>query len=282
MGFFEWAVQRERQNCADILKKQKWHKTDILQMIQYKDYGRVYIPQKGELYGHIFNIHGGGLIAGGTGQNRMFCQWLADRGYVVHAIEYPLIPEVRFVDQVGYVCSTIENHWPQDGKPVYLVADSAGCLLALIANALLSDGCFMADDFEYKASNLPCIFDGVWLNCPLFETVGFNEIGIFMSRGLYGKRPAFKKYLQNPYKWFGEYLPDNTVIIASKKDKLEKQASKMFQFIACSLGYGSAQIDDHIHDWNVLYPYMDDWTMGLNSWALKCMTGESFSNDEVC
>lgn len=281
MGFFEWAVQRERQNCANILKKQKWHKPNILQMIQYKDYGRVYIPQEGELYGHIFNIHGGGLIAGGTGQNRMFCQWLADHGYIVHAIEYPLIPESRFVDQVGYVCNAIESHWPQDGKPVYLVADSAGCLLALIANALLSNGCFMADEFEYKTSNLPCVFDGVWLNCPLFETIGFNEVGIFMSRGMYGKNPAYKKYLRDPYEWFGEYLPDNTVIIASKKDKLEKQASKMFQFIACSLGYGSAQIDDHIHDWNVLYPYMDDWTMGLNTWALKCMTRENFSNDEV-
>ena len=277
MNFFEWAVQRERQNCANILKKQEWHKPNTLQMIQYKDYGKVYIPQEGELHGHIFNIHGGGLIAGSTDQNRMFCQWLADRGYEVHAIEYPLIPEVRFVDQVGYVCSAIENHWPQDGKPVYLVADSAGCLLALIANAILSDGCFMADDFEYKTSNLPCVFDGVWLNCPLFETIGFNEVGIFMSRGLYGKHPAFKRYLQNPYKWFGEYLPDNTVIIASKNDKLEKQAVKMFQIIDCSLGYGSKWNKEHDHDWNVLYPYMDDWTTGLNDWALHCLSYGGFA-----
>lgn len=277
MSFFEWAVQRERQNCANILKKQEWHKPNTLQMIQYKDYGKVYIPQEGELHGHIFNIHGGGLIAGSTDQNRMFYQWLADRGYEVHAIEYPLIPEVRFVDQVGYVCSTIENNWPQDGKPVYLVADSAGCLLALIANAILSDGCFMADDFEYKTSNLPCVFDGVWLNCPLFETVGFNEVGIFMSRGFYGKHPAFKRYLQNPYKWFGEYLPDNTVIIASKNDKLEKQAVKMFQTIGCSLGYGSKWNKEHDHDWNVLYPYMDDWTTSLNDWALHCLSYGGFA-----
>ena len=133
------------------------------------------------------------------------------------------------------------------------------------------------DEFEYKISNLPCVFDGVWLNCPLFETVGFNEVGIFMSRGMYGKNPAYKKYLRDPYGWFGEYLPDNTVIIASKKDKLNKQASKMFQSIACSIGYGSAWIDDHVHDWNVLYPYMDDWTTSLNVWALRCMTGEGFS-----
>ena len=277
MGFFEWAVQRERQNCANILDKQDLHKPNTLQLVNFKDYGKVYIPQEGELRGHIFNIHGGGLIAGSTNQNRYFCQWLADRGYEVHAIEYPLIPEVRFVEQVGYVCSTIENHWPQDGKPVYLVADSAGCLLALIANAILSDGCFMADDFEYKVSNLPCVFDGVWLNCPLFETVGFNEVGIFMSRGLYGKHPVFKRYLQDPYKWFGEYLPDNTVIIASKYDKLEKQATKMFQTINCSLGYGSKWNKEHDHDWNVLYPYMDDWTIGLNDWALHCLSFGGFA-----
>ena len=271
MSFFEWAVQRERKNCANILEKQEWHRPNTLYMVDIKDYGKIYTPQNGEIHGHIFNIHGGGLIAGSTNQNRFFCQWLTDRGYEVCAIEYPLIPEVNFVDQVGFVCSTIENNWPQDNKPIYLIADSAGCLLALIANAILSEGCFMAHDFEYKINNLPCSFDGLSLNCPLFETVGFNEVGIFMSRGLYGKNPAFKKYLKNPYEWFGEYLPNTTVIIASQHDKLERQARKMFQTINCSLGYGSKWIDEHTHDWNVLYPYMDDWTMDLNNWAMTCL-----------
>lgn len=271
MSFFEWAVRRERENCANILEKQEWHRPNTLYMVDIKDYGKIYTPQNGEIRGHIFNIHGGGLIAGSTNQNRFFCQWLTDRGYEVCAIEYPLIPEVNFIDQVGFVCSTIENNWPRDNKPVYLIADSAGCLLALIANAILSDGCFMADDFGYKINNLPCVFDGVWLNCPLFETVGLNEIGIFMSRGLYGKNPAFKRYLKNPYEWFGEYLPDATVIVASKHDKLEKQAIKMFQTVNCFFSYGSKWNEKHTHDWNVLYPYMDDWTMELNDWAMTCL-----------
>ena len=277
MSFFEWAVKRERENCAAIVASQNEYTPIVDVNIIHNGNVITYVPEAVEIKGHIFNIHGGGLIAGTCEQNDPFCKWLADRGYEVHAIEYPLIPEVRFVDQVGYVCSTIENNWPQDGKPIYLVADSAGCLLALIANAILSDGCFMADDFEYKTSNLPCVFDGVWLNCPLFETVGFNEVGIFMSRGFYGKHPAFKRYLQNPYKWFGEYLPDNTVIIASKNDKLEKQAVKMFQTIDCSLGYGSKWNKEHDHDWNVLYPYMDDWTTGLNDWALHCLSYGGFA-----
>lgn len=271
MGFFEWAVQRERKNCAAILEKQESNRLNILHTIDIKDYGKIYTPSEGEIRGHIFNIHGGGLIAGSTNQNRFFCQWLTSRNYEVCAIEYPLIPEVSFIDQVNFVYSTIENHWPQDDKPVYLIADSAGCLLALIVNALLSDGCFMAEDFGCKIGNLPCIFDGVWLNCPLFETVGFNEVGIFMSRGLYGKKPLYKRYLKDPYKWFSEYLPKNTVIIASKHDKLEKQALKMAQTIGCSLGYGAAWCSNHTHDWNVLYPYDDEWTTSLNDWAMACL-----------
>ncbi len=273
MSFFDWAVQRERKNCESILAKQKRHQPKTLQMFQIKDYGKVYVPQEREIAGHIFNIHGGGLIAGSIKQNDNFCKWLADQGYEVHAIEYPLIPEARFVDQVASICSTIEDNWPQDGKPAYLIADSAGCILALIVNAILSEGCFMADDFGYKVHNLPCFFDGVWLNCPLFETVGFNEVGIFMSRGLYGKNPSYKRYLKNPYEWFGDYLPNNTIIIASKRDKLCKQAEKMWRTLGCSIGYGCAWVDSHIHDWNILYPHLDEWTEDLNRWALTCLSG---------
>lgn len=279
MGFFEWAVQRERQNCANILDKQDWHKPNTLQLVNFKDYGKVYIPQEGELHGHIFNIHGGGLIAGGTGQNRLFCQWLADRGYIVHAIEYPLIPEVRFVDQVNFICKTIKENWPQDGKPIYLVADSAGCLLAVIVNAILHPDVHwhIADDFqceEFYSTNLQ--FDGVWLNCPMLETIGFNEFGLFMARGCFGKKPRYKSYLQEIYSELCLYLPEATVVIASKYDKLEKQAVELFETINCSLGYGSKWNKEHNHDWNVLYPYMDDWTTGLNDWALHCLSFGGF------
>lgn len=282
MGFFEWTIQRERQNCANIVKSQGLHEPNTLQTIQHKDYGKVYIPQESELHGHIFNIHGGGLISGTTEQNKPFCQWLADCGYIVHAIEYPLIPEARFVDQVHFICKAIKENWPQDGKPVYLVADSAGCLLAVIVNAIFHPDVHkhIVKDFqceEFYLTNLQ--FDGVWLNCPMLETIGFNEFGIFMARSCFGKKPDYKCYLRKVYFELCLYLPKTTVVIASKYDKLEKQAVKLFQTIGCSLGYGSKDNEKHTHDWNVIYPYMDNWTITLNVWALNCLSCGSSPND---
>ena len=113
----------------------------------------------------------------------------------------------------------------------------------------------------------------------MFETVGFNEFGIFMAKGCFGKNPRYKMYLKDIYADLCHYLPDTTVVIASRNDKLQKQAENLFHEINCSLGYGSASVKEHNHDWNVINPMMDAWTIELNYWALTCITGGWFCND---
>lgn len=277
MSFFDWAVKRERENCAAIVASQDTYTSRLDVEIIREGTVITYFPHDVEIKGHIFNIHGGGLIAGTTEQNDNFCKWLADRQYVVHAIDYPLVPEVSFTDQIYAVCAAIYSTWPQTGNyPKYLVADSAGCLLAIIVNAILHPDIHwhIADDFDcedFYSENLQ--FDGVWLNCPMLETIGFNEFGIFMAKNVFGKNPRYKEYLQNIYDDLVCYLPEETVVIASRHDKLEKQAQKLFQWNCCSLGYGERANKSHTHDWNVIHPMMDAWTIGLNEWALRCLEG---------
>lgn len=283
MSFFDWAVKRERENCAAIVASQDTYTSRLDVEIIREGTVITYFPHDVEIKGHIFNIHGGGLIAGTTEQNDNFCKWLADRQYVVHAIDYPLVPEVSFTDQIYAVCAAIHSTWPQtENYPKYLVADSAGCLLAIIVNAILHPDIHwhIADDFDcedFYSENLQ--FDGVWLNCPMIETIGFNEFSIFMAKHVFGKHPRYKGYLQNIYEDLTYYLPESTVVIASHHDKLGKQASRLFQYICCSLGYGASFNEKHDHDWNVLHPMLDDWTWGLNDWALTCMAERGCWND---
>ena len=275
MSFFEWAVKRERENCAAIIASQNEYTPIVDINIIHNGNVITYVPEAVEIKGHIFNIHGGGLIAGTCEQNDPFCKWLADRGYVVHAIDYPLLPEVSFTDQVYAVCNAIWSTLPQTHDyPRYLIADSAGCLLAVIVNAIFHPDVYwhITNDFEcddFYEGNIE--FDGVWLNCPMLETIGFNEFGLFMAKHCFGKNPRYKSYLKDIYDELCCYLPETTVVIASHNDKLKKQAETIFQMYSCSLGYGARTREEHNHDWNVLNPMLDNWTANLNDWAMRCL-----------
>lgn len=279
MSFFNWAVERERNNCKTILVSQKKYVPKIEVRMAIQPYGvgaiKSYYPHGIEKKGHLFSLHGGGLIAGSIEQNENFCLMLTEQGYTVHSIEYPLIPEVTFERQVASVCDMIAHVSSLiKDEPKYLIADSAGCLLGLVVNALLSEeGYWMRDYFGYKSENNICHFNGIWFNCPLFETVGFNKVGIFMAKGLYGKNPAYKKFLRKPYKYFVEYLPKKVVIVTSPQDDLKKQAMKLFwEKTDSSIYFGERKNKKHNHDWNILYPDLDEWTINMNAEVLRKLT----------
>ena len=77
MSFFEWAVKRERENCAAIVASQNEYTPIVDVNIIHNGNVITYVPEAVEIKGHIFNIHGGGLIAGTCEQNDPFCksQW---------------------------------------------------------------------------------------------------------------------------------------------------------------------------------------------------------------
>lgn len=62
----------------------------------------VYRPRgrDGEILPVIVNVHGGGLLIGNKEFNRPFCASLCEAGYLVFSIEYRLIPDCLFYDQL--------------------------------------------------------------------------------------------------------------------------------------------------------------------------------------
>lgn len=293
MGFFENAVSQERLKCEKLLatqttpyhamhkivyKEHQWGKTERQKVCTYSPI----LPEGEELKGFIFNIHGGGLISGSIAQNKDFCLWLADNGYTVFAIEYRLLPEVDFLSQVGDVCDAIDYLYePVYDKPYYLIADSAGCHLALIVNALFSNhkGNDIRDSFGiHPIQHID--FDGVWLNSPMIQTTGFNKIGIFMAKYFYGehwKLKGYSQYLKYPYDYLLRYLPQTVVITSSKEDDLYGQAKKAYKRLRGLGRYVKlfySNMKNHSHDWNVLWPEKDEETIIINSAAFGFLTGQ--------
>lgn len=293
MGFFENAVSQERLKCEKLVASQTSpyqpkHKILCREHIWGSDgrqavYGYSPILQDGEFFhGYIFNIHGGGLISGSVEQNNDFCLWLADQGYTVYAIEYRLIPEVDFLTQLNDICDAIDTFYEANYDcPYYLIADSAGCHLALIVNALFSNhrGNGIRDSFGIHPIQY-IDFDGVWLNSPMIQTTGFNKIGIFMAKYFYGEKwkyMGYSPYLKYPYDYLLRYLPQTIVITSSKKDDLYGQAKKAYKRLK-GLGkyvkFFYSNMKEHPHDWNVLWPEKDDETTIINSVAFGFLTGQ--------
>lgn len=90
----------------------------------------------------IINIHGGALLMGSKRFNRPFCAELAKQGFIVAAVEYPLVPDVHVYEQfqaVQYAMEYVRLNLEQYGADfdhVYLTGDSGGAYLALYSAAL--------------------------------------------------------------------------------------------------------------------------------------------------
>lgn len=88
----------------------------------------------------ILDIHGGGFIYGDKALNRAFCHHLALRGFTVVNMNYRLaLYDAKVTDQLRDVLSAAEwvsqnmDAYPADPSQLYLVGDSAGGALAVMA-----------------------------------------------------------------------------------------------------------------------------------------------------
>ena len=90
----------------------------------------------------IIYIHGGGLFCGDKIRGEIFCRTLAEKGNIVVSINYRLIPEVTFPEQIGDILSAfrwIDQHQGRlgyDPQAVFVTGDWAGALLAVYAAAV--------------------------------------------------------------------------------------------------------------------------------------------------
>lgn len=237
--FFNWAVQHEREHCNEILINQPEyhtnHKNVIMSIEHYSAEPKachaihIYTPEESNGR-NIIGIHGGGLIAGSVHQNHNFYMSLAEQGFTVYGIEYRLMPEVYFKTQIEDVKDAIRYLAPKiKHDKNFIVADSAGCLLALWAM------CFEG-----------YLIDGAWFNSPMFEPHWL------MRRGMFGKdwkKSGFGKGLKDPYAYFKHVVPKNVWLTSTVNDPMKKQAIKGAQ-AWFNTRYEQMRHGDH--DYNVI------------------------------
>lgn len=93
----------------------------------------------------IIDIHGGGWMYGDKELNKIYCLYLAKRGFTVFNISYRLFPSVNVGEQLqdcAYALRWISEHmndFPCDGKNIMLTGDSAGGMLAVYSAALMTN-----------------------------------------------------------------------------------------------------------------------------------------------
>ena len=189
----------------------------------------IYRPKDrdGETLPVIINVHGGGLLMGNKEFNRPFCASLCEAGYMVFSIEYRLVPDCLFYDQLAdlhLALDFIRDHLTEYGgdiSRIYACGDSGGACLLTYGIAMQKDRS-LAQAAGVKPSDLQILALG--LVSGMFYTNRPDKIGLFLPRYLYGthyKKSAFAPYISPEHPDIVTSLPPS-LLITSDNDHLQK------------------------------------------------------------
>lgn len=183
----------------------------------------------------IIDVHGGGWMYGDKELNKIYCEYMASRGFIVFNMSYRLAPEVFVDDQLRDVAAALKwinenlDRFPADRERVMLTGDSAGGMLAAFTGALsCSEGLrriFDTVDFGLR-------FNCITLTSPV-AYMNVKDITGAYGRIMWGEKP-FRRSAR-PYMNLDEVLhfaPDYppTLMITSSGDFLAlKQTRRAYE-----------------------------------------------------
>ena len=222
----------------------------------------------------IVNIHGGGLLLGSKEFNRFYCARLSEQGFLVYSLEYRLVPDCTIFDQLSDLALAMEairerlSDDQGDAEHVYAVADSGGaCLLTYLA--AMQNNRELADAAQITPPQLP--LRALGLISGMFYTTGFDKIGLFLPKYLYGKnykKGTFAPYVNPEHPAVVGSLPP-CYLVTSKKDHLQHY----------TLRFTRALADNHVtyrlqnfhkspqltHAFSVFFPFLEESDKSIQS-----------------
>lgn len=175
----------------------------------------------------LVNLHGGGLLMGRKEQNRLFCARLAQKGFLVFGLEYPLAPEAQVYEQLAVVECGLDavdarlEALGGDRERVYLTGDSAGAFLGVYAVAAQRSP-ELAAAAGVTPSGLPVRALG--LISGMFYTRRPDKIGLLLTSSFYGKdwrKHPFRPYMNPEHPAVAGSLPP-CFLVTSDGDFLQK------------------------------------------------------------
>lgn len=197
----KWLTKHDKENPFPH------DKVKISENISYLDNNKshlmdIYQPYNNEkILPIIINIHGGGFLLGKKEVNKLYCAELAQKGYIVFCVEYPLSPKAKIIDILNDLIiainkiNEIAKDYNGDNNNLYLTGDSAGAYLCVYLSALKNNPNL---NHLLKVENkiIPTI-KGLGLISGMFYTNKFDQIGVFVPKLIYGKN--YKKNYNDAY-----------------------------------------------------------------------------------
>ncbi len=180
----------------------------------------------------IINVHGGGLVYGTKEICKQACIYMAKFGFNVVNINYRLLPDVTFRDQIRDVLDGIayiyENARKLNLNPekFFLTSDSAGSFLTLGAYALMKNENFR-EIFDIKAKDIR--ISGMALISPMIGLLKSGSLSLINEparRGLNEKQIPFTDDILKAI----AILPP-TIITTSEEDFIRDQALSVKNFL---------------------------------------------------
>lgn len=222
----------------------------------------------------IVNVHGGGLLLGSKEFNRFFCARLSALGFLVYSIEYRLVPDCEFYEQLSDFSDAmnfIKDRIVSDhGDPsrVYAVGDSGGACLLVYGTA--AGNCpAVAKAAHITPSALK--FRALGLISGMFYTTRFDKIGLFLPRYLYGKhykKRAFAPYTNPDHADIAGSLPP-CFLITSYRDHLRHYTIDFEKALTrCHTPHELLDFPDDprlTHAFCVFEPFMEESTDAITS-----------------
>lgn len=197
----KWLTKHDKENPFPN------DKVKISENISYLDDNKfhlmdIYQPYNNEkILPIIINIHGGGFLLGKKEVNKLYCAELAQKGYIVFCVEYPLSPSAKIIDILNDLIIAINKineiaiDYNGDNNDLYLTGDSAGAYLCVYLSALKNNP-NLNHLLKIKNKIIPTI-KGLGLISGMFYTNKFDQIGVFVPKLIYGKN--YKKNYNSAY-----------------------------------------------------------------------------------
>ena len=155
-------------------------------------------------------VHGGALVTGNRKTNRVFCQELARRGFVVYSVEYRLIDRADAFGMVSDLCAALAmvkataKRFGGDPGRVSLCGESAGAFLSLYTAAAGASEPFRR---EWGCGAYGLDISHIILLSGMIYTAAGDPVGHIYKKALYGEKSGDRAFP-------ARIAPDNPEIMA--------------------------------------------------------------------
>lgn len=211
----------------------------------------------------IVSLHGGGMVLCTRKVNRPLCIRLAQQGYCVFCVDYPLVPRVDLFQILQDVARGLDRvvqllaEYDCDLQKVFLVGDSAGAFLSVYSTALQR-----SPEAARAAGVTPTCLPvrGIGTISGMFYTARTDLYRVFLRRDFYGKhwrKHPFRRFMNPCMPEIAGVLPP-CFLVSSQWDYLKHDTLQFYKAlqrhkVSCQLLWYPGGLK-RMHDFVMMYP----------------------------